>query len=301
MGKTQKGRNDGKKHENKVDAAIRRLYPNNMVETNAKLPGVISGGKRQIDTLLHAPDGLTDFDAKDHTRNVNIDTVAEYAFKLKDEQVPHGVLVSASPYAPTALNTAKYYGIKPMHLIDTEDKENCFKIAQKTVLEDTIVESLRIGIQEFGLEPVSVPVDLSKVLLANDKGEQLPAYGLFQELWNEDKCPSDDGAHTISLHKQKAVMADGRIVAVTLFYFEYTVRTVYRKGKWAVEKSLGLYNASEGSLMTNGIASSVLSIDEMNEWPEISKEEADRPEYGMRLVAKSMLPDMPPTKAEEWL
>jgi hypothetical protein len=294
-GKNKKAkRNDGKHHEKKVDAAVRRLYPNNKVETNVVLPGAISGGKRQIDTLLHHPDGLTDFEAKDYARNVGIDTIANYGFKLEDEQVPHGVVVSNSPYAPTAVNTAKHYDVKLTHLIDTEDKESHFKVAQKALIEDTIVRSLSMGIRDNGFEPISVPINLGEAILVNKDDERLPAYNVFQGLWNEELCPSDDGQHTVTMANQKVVMTDGSVVAVTEFRFDYVVETIYRKGEWPIEKAMGLYNVTENSFTTHAVTSARLSTDEMNKWPQIDKEEANKTTFGMQLTVKSMLPDVPP-------
>jgi len=286
----------GKAYERKVSKAVKRLYPNKLVEEDVKRPGVISGGTRQIDTLLHHEEGLIDFEAKDYKRNVGIDTIAKYAFKVKDEQVPNGIMVSNSAYAPTAVNTAKYFNIKLTHLVDTSDKQNRIKVAQKALIEDKVVRSLRMGIHDRGFESISVPRDLTAVVLENEAGQQMTAYNVFQDMWNEGVCPDEDGPHVGTLYNQHVVMTDGRVVPVSEFYFDYIVETIYRKGDWSLLEAAGFFNVTDNSFTTNGnVTSAVLSTDEMNKWPQISKEEASLPGFGIKMEVKSMLPDDPPS------
>lgn len=290
----------GKYYEKTVSKAVKRLYPNKRVEEDVKRPASITGGKRQIDMLLHHEEGMIDFEAKDYKRNIGINTIASYAFKVEDEQIPHAVMVSNSPYAPTAINAAKHFNskkkfdIKLTHLIDTDDRQSKFTISQEVLLLDKQVRSLRMGIHHTSIEPISVPEDLTSVILENKTSDRLPAYNVFQMMWNDGVCPSDNGQHIGTLHDQKVVMTDGSVITVAEFSFDYVVETVYKKGSWPLKQASGLYNALDNSFTTNGsVASTRLSVEEINRWPVITKEEADDMK-GMVLEVLSELPDTPP-------
>lgn len=289
----------GEAHEKKVNKVVKHLYPNSLVEENVKRPGVISRGTRQIDTLLHDNEKLIDFEAKDYKRNVGIDAIAKYAFKVEDEQADSGVMVSTSPYSDTAINTAKHHNVKLTHLVDTADSQNRVGIAQKTLIIDKMVRSLYMRIQHNSLEQISLPTNLAGVELENDDGKRIKAYNAFQQTWNKGTCPDDNGEHVLVLQNQPVVMTDGRVVRVARFCFIYVVVTVYRKGEWRVQEANGLYNVIENSFATRGMTSANLSVEEINKWPEISEDEAKNTTFGIELAVKSILPDTPPSTTEQ--
>jgi hypothetical protein len=290
-------RNTGKPFEDKVAEAIRSLYPYDRVETDVRLPAIITEGKRQVDTLLNRGGILTDFDAKDHRRNIGIDTIAAYDFKLKDEQVPNGVIVSNSPYATSAVNAAKHLNVRLTHLINTADKENPFKIAQKTLVTDTFVNSLSFGIRHMGIgEGISIDRDLGKAVLIGKTGERATAYEVFRLLWNEGTLLAEKvGYHRYTFSKQKVVMSDGTERVMTEFHFDYIVDITHHYGEWAIKQAEGLYDVTKGSFTTNkDILSAALSAKDVSSWPIITREEAQKRGFAIEVFVISELPEVSP-------
>ncbi|HWT40399.1 MAG TPA: hypothetical protein VN081_03995, partial [Dongiaceae bacterium] len=289
-------RNTGKPFEAKVAETVRKLYPMAKVEEDIKRPAIITGGKRQIDVLLHHDGELTDFEAKDHKRNIGIDPVAAYSFKLEDEQVKNGVMVSRNPYSSSSVSTAKHLGIKLAHLVDTTDEENPLRVASTTLVIDSFVSSLGFSVYQFDpQEHINLVPDLEKTLLIDGDGNQFSVYTVFQSLWNEGVIPQDEGVHGYAISNQQVVITDGKVVTVAEFHFNYTVGMMYKIGQWTLQSAQGLYDIGEGSLHTNGrIESANLSIDEISKWPTITKEEAENVLHGIEMVVVSPLPDSLP-------
>lgn len=294
---TKPPQNTGKAYEDKVAEAIRSLYPHGQITTDVKLPAVITGGERQVDTLLNVNNVLTDFDAKDHKRNIGIDTVAAYKFKLDDEQISNGVMVSNSPYAVSAVNAAEHLDVRLTHLIDLSDKEIPFKLSQKTLVTDWHVKSLRFGLRHTSArEGFSIHQDLGRAVLVNeDDSQRANAYDLFRTLWNEGEIEvTQEGYWRYTLKNQKIVMADGTVGTVNEFYFDYEVATGHHSGQWEIEQAQGLYDVKKGSFTTNkDILSKALSAEEVNKWPLISKEEAEKAQFGIKISVTSQLPEAP--------
>lgn len=301
--KKKPAKNTGKAYENKVSEAIRSLYPRARIEDNVKLPGIITGTERQIDTLVDFNGTLTDFDAKDHKRKIDMDTIAAYKFKLDDEQIKNGVVVSNSPYVETAVKAAEHMDVKLTHLINNTDKDIPFKVAQKTLVEDCYVKSLRFGIKHSSLDGgINIHRDLAKAVLVNDDDtERAEAYTIFQQLWNQGVLKREKpGVWQYTLPSQKVVMADGTVKAVDEFNFIYEVACDYRHGEWEIEKAEGLYDVRKGAFTSNkDVLSASLSTEEIHNWPAISKEEADKQSFGIKLSVVSMLPDVPPSRADK--
>lgn len=299
--KQPKNNNDGKKYEKKVSKMVRTLYPNADVKDDVKLPANITGGERQIDTLLETEREKIDFDAKDHKRNIGIDDVSAYGFKLQDEGIPLGVMVSNSPYASSAVATAKHFGIRPTHLIDTTDKQNPFSIASMTLIEVRYVKSLGFGVEHSSLGGAfSVYQDLGRQELFSDDGERTQtAYGVFEEIWNSgflieklvEHNGGTDGHYAYTIHKQAILMADGNKGVVDKFSFNYEVGTQYLEGKWNIEQAQGLYDVAKQSFHTNQtVTSEKLDIEELQKWPKVDPEHLDKSKYGVRIEVLAELP-----------
>jgi hypothetical protein len=303
MARRKRTKNTGKAYESKVSEAIRSLYPGGIVEDNIKLPGVITGTERQVDTLLDLNGVLTDFDAKDHKRKIDMDTIAAYKFKLDDEQIKNGVVVANSPYVKTAIKASEHMGVKLTHLINLSDKDIPFKIAQKTLVEDLYVKSLRFGVRHFSLDGgFSLDRDLAKAVLVNDDGsEEVNAYTVFQQLWNQGFLKvTRPGMWQYTLPNQKVIMADGSVKIIDEFNFMYEVTAEYKQGEWEIEEAEGLYDVKKGTFTSNkDLLSSKLSVDQVKDWPVITKEEADKRSFGMKLSVVSLLPDAPPSSASD--
>lgn len=296
---SQKVHNDGKKYENKVLKAIRELYPLSKVEVNQFRPGRISGSKgRQIDILLTHENQQIDIDAKDYGRHIDMNVVAEYAFKLQDEDITQGIMVANSPYAATALSTAKHFGIKPTHLVDTADPENKFNLFQKTLIEETSLGNVHIGIKHKSLQPINLPPDLRQLILISEDGTQTTAYETFRSLWNDNKCPDSEGDHQIVLANQSIITWEGNVVTVNELTYTYPVKKVYRHGKWEIEETMGLYDAAQESFSTHSMKSTMMSTSEIDGWDVISKDEANKHSYGMKFITKRLLPDEEQIKEE---
>lgn len=298
--KRKSAKNTGKAYENKVSEVIRSLYPLGEVKNNVMLPGHITGTQRQIDTLLDVDGVLTDFDAKDHKRKINMDTIAAYKFKLDDEQIQNGVVVSNSPYVGTAIKASEHMDVKLTHLINLSDKKIPFKIAQKTLIEDRYVKSLRFGVKHSSIgDGFSLDRDLGKAVLVTDDGLQsLNAYTVFQQLWNQGALKvTGPGMWQYTLPNQKVVMVDGAIKPLDEFNFIYEVDTKYRHGEWEIESAEGLYDVKKGSFTSNKeILSAKLSAEEVNKWPVISKKEVDKQRFGIKLSVVSQLSDALPSE-----
>lgn len=300
--KQRKKKNDGKKYEKKVSKMVRALYPNADVKDDVKLPANITGGQRQVDTLLETDTGKIDFDAKDHKRNIGIDDISAYGFKLQDEGIPLGVMVSNSPYASSAVATAKHFGIRPTHLIDTTDKQNPFSIASMTLIEVRYVKSLSFGVEHSSVGGAfSVYQDLGRQELFSDDGERTEtAYGVFEEIWNsgflierlDEHNGGADGYYTYTLPKQAILMADGNKGVVDKFSFHYEVGTQYLEGKWNIEQAQGLYDVAKKSFQTNQtVTSELLDIEELAKWPKVNPEHLDKSKYGVRIEVLAELPE----------
>ncbi|AGL61875.1 hypothetical protein L336_0165 [Candidatus Saccharimonas aalborgensis] len=301
--KKHKKSNDGKKYEKKVSAMVRKLYPNSEIKDDVKLPATITGGKRQVDTLLDTGTQQIDFDAKDHKRNIGIKDVADYGFKLKDEGVPLGVMVSNSPYAESAVAAAKFFGIRPTHLIDTTDKENPFAIASKTLIEVRYVKALSFGIKHTSVgSGFNVYQDLGRQELVSDDGSHtVIAYDVFKDvLWNsgylveriEEFNNGADGWYAYTLPKQEIVMADGTRGVIDEFSFNYEVGTQYLDGKWNVKHAQGIFDAAKNTFQTNqNVESESLTIEELQNWPKVDPATLDKTKYGIRISVIGELPD----------
>lgn len=299
--KQSKKKNNGKKYEKKVSKLVRMLYPGANVQDDVKLPANITRGERQVDTLLKSSSGEIDFDAKDHRRNLGIKDVADYGFKLKDEGISSGVLVSNSPYAKSAVAAATHFGIKPTHLIDTTDKENPFSIATRALIEGRYVKSLSFGVRHMAIGGNSnVSQDLGRQELVSDDGKRTQsAYNVFEEIWNsgfliekiKEYSGGADGYYTYTLPKQEIVMADGTQGVVDEFSFHYEVGTEYLEGKWNIQQAQGLYDAAKNSFQTNqNIKSETLSIEDLSKWPKVDPENLDKSKYGVRIQVVAELP-----------
>lgn len=304
--KHTKKTNDGKEYEAKVSKMVRQLYPQATIRDDVKLPAIITRGERQVDTLLSEGTTQMDFDAKDHKRNIGIDDIASYGFKLKDENVPLGVMVSNSPYAESAIAAATHFGIRPTHLIDTSDEQNLFSVASNTLIVVRYVKSLGFGVSHKSIGGnFNVYQDLGKQKLVSDNGDVVsPAYNVFQtELWNsgfllEQIRELDDqgGSGTYTLSRQKIVMADGTYGIVDKFFFDYEVGVEYLEGKWNVRHAQGIFDAAQKTLLTNQpLESETLSIEEMRKWPTIEASKVDRSKYGVVIEVIGELPDAPST------
>jgi|GEM_PF-4533262 len=297
-------RNDGKRYEAKVSGIVRKLYPYAVIRDNVKLPSTITPGRRQVDTLVTTNAHLIDFDAKDHKRNIGIDDVAAYDFKLKDENVPMGVMVSNSPYAESAVAAATHLGIRPMHLIDTTDKENPFSIASHTLIKVRYIKSLSFGVRHMSMGgDFNVFRDLGKQELISDNEEDVAtSYEVFGELWNSghllEEIKKTNGdvnrMYRYTLSNQKIIMADGTRGVVDEFTFDYEIATEYLEGKWNVKEAQGLYDAAKKTFLTNqSIESEILSIEEMKKWPTVDANKIDEGEYGVQIEVVSELPEAP--------
>lgn len=80
------------------------------VDYDVLLPGRLSGVPRQIDTLvsesLGGKDVRTAYDAKFHSRPIDVKAVEEFLGLLRDVGVDRGVMVSKAGYTPAALSRA---------------------------------------------------------------------------------------------------------------------------------------------------------------------------------------------------
>jgi len=286
--------NTGKPFEAKVTEAVRRLYPFATVRSNVKLPASITKGWRQIDTLLKQGDNLVDFDAKDHKRHIGIDTIAAYDFKLRDEQVQNGVIVSNSQYANSAVNAADHLGIKLTHLIDSADPNNHFHIASKTLIEELTVQSLSFGIHNW--ESLPIDPDLLKINLVLKDGTRLPAYTFFRDAWNNGRIPREKGDHRYTLSSQGIILSNNEVGIVAEFYFDYKVEKIYRTGLWKLESAHGLHDVVKDEFQTTSNLQSVnLRMKEINSWPIISAEQAGLDKFSMSMSVVNTLPDQPPS------
>lgn len=301
VSKQPERKNDGKKYEKKVSKMVRTLYPEADIKDDVKLPANITGGERQVDTLLETSNGKIDFDAKDHKRNIGIDDISAYGFKLQDEGVPLGVMVSNSPYASSAVATAKHFGIRPTHLIDTTDKQNPFSIASMTLIEVRYVKSLSFGVEHSSIGGAfSVYQDLGRQEIFSDDGQRTEtAYNVFEEIWNSgfllEKLSEHnggvDGYYGYTLPKQAILMADGNKGIVDKFSFNYEVGTQYLEGKWNIQQAQGLYDVARKSFQTNqAVTSEVLDIEELQKWPKVDPENLDKTKYGVRIEVLAELP-----------
>ncbi len=294
--------NNGKKYEQKVSKMVKKMYPYAVISDDVKLPATITGGKRQIDTLLDLGLHKIDFDAKDHKRNIGIDDIAAYDFKLRDEGVQFGVMVSNSPYAQSALSAATHLGIKPTHLIDTTDGENPFSIASSTLIEVRYVKSLGFGVKHSSVgQPFSVFQDLGRQeLIADDGVKTSTAYELFKELWNDgffveknaEFNEGEDGGYRYTLKDQAIVMASGEHGIINEFSFDYEIGTEYLEGSWNIEHAQGLFDAAKGVFETNqDITSEPLTLEEIADWPRIEPSKVDKSKYGIRIMTIGELPE----------
>lgn len=278
----------GKEYEQKLAEILEELYPTALITRDAHLKGVITGGRRQVDVLLENNGALTDYEAKDHTRNIGVDTMAAYASKVKDENVPYAVMVSNSPFANSALKLADYYGVSAAHIIDTGDKTNRFTITQKVLLENFYIKAYSISIRHRGVgSGFSLPPDVSTLGLVVDK-KLVTAKQLLAEKWQKCELSEAVGSHRLLLANQEVVMADGSTGFITEVEINYIVEASYHEGSWGIEEARGLFDVSKELFTTSStVTSKILSQDEINKWPEITALEASRRVYGMKIVSKS--------------
>lgn len=297
-------RNNGKKYEGKVGAMARKLYPSATIKENVKLPAKITSGKRQVDILIDTDLGRMDFEAKDHTRRIGINDIASYEFKLRDEGVSTGIIVSNSPYTKSAIETARHFGnIRPADLIDTADQENHFRISSSVLLKTYYISSCYFSLRHRSeLRDTAMDQELGRQRLVSESGDEIQsAYKIIEQLWNSgflfkkakqatskiDKSV----AYTYTLSNQKIIAVDDdSILEVDEFCFHYTIDINYREGQWTIKHAQGFYSASENSFHTNQLLESdMLSVEELHQWKPISAEEVAQNKYTIHLDSLARL------------
>ena len=281
-------KSNGKQYELKLAQILEEMYPAASIRKNVYLPGNITGSRRQIDVLVDEPHGLTDYEAKDHSRNIGIDTIAAYGFKVRDEGVPYAVMVSNSPYAPSAINTAIYHNIRLAHLIDSTDESNGFSISQNVLLENRFIESYAISVRDRSTDGgLILPAEVSEMQIWID-GKLKNAKEILAEKWKSNKLSDELGQHSLIFHNQDVAMVNGDIRPVTEIELIYIVGVSYHKGIWGIEEARGLYDVTGESFRTSStVTSKILSQEEMSSWPEITVDEANEGKYSMKIQSKS--------------
>ncbi|MCL4252074.1 MAG: restriction endonuclease [Anaerolineae bacterium] len=112
--------------EKLVETIYRERDPNAVVKRNHRIVG-ISGRRRQLDVTLTIKTPLHSvfvvIECKDHRRPVGIESVDEFATKLRDVRANLGVLVSSSGFDAGARAQAQTQGIVLKSLRDAQSED----------------------------------------------------------------------------------------------------------------------------------------------------------------------------------
>lgn len=278
--------------------ATKKLNHGKTVKPNQYVKGTISGGRRQIDIKVDDYDFI-DVECKDHKVTIDVTTVEQFAGKLKDEGAKSGIIVSNSPFTKPAIKTAEHYGIELKHLLDTgHDNASLFLFEAPVIMTGYYVETMRIGFEHTGFEAWALRSDTINTTTFVGK-KKTTLYKVFRELWNKDsELLKDPGTYQLAFEKVPIEDYNGLKMNFDKITYIYRVSEVFRLGRMGIEKGRGLYDVKNKTLHSSeNMTFKPINIDDIANWPEITKEKAEKMQVNFRFTMLARLPNNPPKGA----
>ncbi|MCI5044978.1 MAG: restriction endonuclease [Aquisalinus sp.] len=258
-----------------------QLSPDSKVEHNAKIPGIDSKVKRQVDIHVSGSVGQYQMDiaieCKDYKRKVDVKRVEEFSGLLHDIRFHKGVLVSASGFSNAAMQRAESLGIDLYRAVDTRDHKWRVKVTVPAVC-DFREATLQFGLQSSAPMPMSIPYDFFSASDIFDKSGNHLGKILDTALttWNNGGYTDEPGVHKeLPVFTEMTVYIDngyGTQMPVDI-YVNMAVNQELYFGHLPITKISGFEDQLKGGLYTNAFELGLVSPDEVvKNWKRIKSE-----------------------------
>lgn len=283
-----------KKFESKASEILKELNPKAEVVPNVYLQGKLSLGRREVDIKLVEP-GQYDFiafECKDYGRPLDIPVVEAFNTKLQDIGVKKGAIVSNSSFTPGAENMAAKLGIDLLGVVDTGDSDIKTKLYASMIISDTMVKSLAIRIEFFGVMHGSIPADINLMQISIGYPPVVNFVPkVFHNLWNNTELLTKKPGSYEHSEQCKIISNIGEEVSCKITFL-YNVIEKHFKGKIEIINARGIYNFKTNGFQTRSIETEVINAYEKEKtWEEISADEAINAIVSMRLACSSLFPE----------
>ena len=290
--------NDGKHFENRTASIIKQLHPGADVLQNVRLDGRLSEfKKREVDIQLIKP-GKYDFlafECKDKTRNIDVPVVEAFYTKCLDIGAKQRAIVSNSSYSKGAVNMASKLNIGLLHLIDTEDLAIRSLLRVPAFLEDTYCKTFSVTFKTSDKATFQNPLDPTNLVLLDSSDNEITAYTVFSNLWNQGGILKDEPGRYIYSpiqNNMRALDINNKLIHLKELNFRYEVINRYFAGLLDITESQGLYDVRNKTYQTRGF--SLQSIEPAaleKEWEEITDPVIAKKEKLFGLGMKSLFPE----------
>lgn len=279
--KSQTTKKKWENFEDETHRIVKLLNSKLDVFKDVKLMGKLSESKRQIDVQLINPNkyDFIAFECKDYKRSVDVPKIEAFNTKLGDIGAHKGAIVANSAYSKAAQNMASKLGIDLLCLVNIANIDIRTQLYTQALITETSVSSFVVQIGTSASTSSSFSTDSSKLELADESGNKIPASELFKELWNTKLHSVVEKAgryeYTIPPKGKKMVATNGEIVELNRLNFVYIVQKKYFLGKVNISKTEGLYNVHEKTFQAKEILTEEINLEEFEkEWKEVAQQDA---------------------------
>lgn len=286
---------DWKIFEQIVTQIHKTLSPKAEVVHDDRIFGQDSKKKRQIDISIRQTIGphriLIIVQCRHYKRKIDVNGVGEFATVIKDVHANMGVMVSNAGFTDGAINLAKSMNINLCSIFDAqnEDWSVVIKLAVVCDFRKPIIHGkLRIT----GAQPFSIPADVNKLELVDEKGQAISFRKVFFQDWNSGKVSIEVGEREYIPNEGKLFVKqpNGRLAPITVS-FNVCVQARLFFGYMGLEKSQGIVSVTDHSYTTKEITMEGIDVVEVEKsWMRIaSLKEVPQPPF-MVLVATDLFP-----------
>lgn len=283
-----------KKFEKKTAQTIKNFNSKSEVYQNVYITGKFSKSPRQIDVKLVDPDGydFMIFECKDKTHSVDTPVIEAFITKLKDLGDKKGAIVSNSQFTKGAQNMAKAFNVDLLNLVDSSDEHIRTTIYAPVLLSDIIPKTFNVGLKVTTTQRISLKDDVRKLTLVNSRGENVTAYQVFVNLWNNTKELSKvPGSYIYTVPEEKNIFilsVAGDKVVIDNLHFNYEVIEKHYLGNVKLINTSGLYNVKEKSYTTKSLETeNIIPYEVEKIWKEIenSGDAKGKYSFGMQVIS----------------
>jgi len=160
------------------------------------------------------------------------------------------------------------------------------------------VSVFRLGFEHTGFEAWALRPDTTNTTTFVGK-KKTTLYKVFRDLWNKDSdLIKEPGTYQLAFEKVPIEDYNGLRMNFDKITYIYKVGEVFRLGKMGIEKGRGLYDVKNKTLRSSeSMTFEPISIDDIANWKEITKEEADAMQVNFKFTMLARLPNNPPKEA----
>jgi len=185
------------------------------------------------------------------------------------------------------------------HLLDKgHDNASRFIFEAPVIMTGYYVSVFRLGFEHTGFEAWALRPDTTNTTTFVGK-KKTTLYKVFRDLWNKDSdLIKEPGTYQLAFEKVPIEDYNGLRMNFDKITYIYKVGEVFRLGKMGIEKGRGLYDVKNKTLRSSeSMTFEPISIDDIANWKEITKEEADAMQVNFKFTMLARLPNNPPKEA----